>query len=71
MKREKFRERMSLIHENLIQFIDYEKIEDNFMCGNFNKLLIYYEYHHHDLFKEIISRRKDNVKKIKFSFLFF
>jgi len=59
----RFRDRPNLVHSNLIQMIDFEEIKDDFVCGNLNKLIFRFEYYFHDLSKEIITRRRDNVNK--------
>lgn len=55
--------RKHLNHKNIINLIHYTDSDQNSICGDFNKLTIYFEYFFHDLEKEI-NRRRDKAVNI-------
>lgn len=57
---------MNLKHRNILMlYYSQEANEDN-ICGDFNKITIYFEYYFHDLEKELVRRRENGyVRMVK------
>ncbi|KAL4434696.1 hypothetical protein ABPG74_017116 [Tetrahymena malaccensis] len=56
------KQRMNLKHRNILMlYYAHEANEDN-ICGDFNKITIYFEYYFHDLEKELNRRRENGLE---------